>query len=98
MSTGYEFSKLDIFHAVSHIDRMIRVTIAKHIPLGVYFPEPNFCVLLPTDHTTLPESFIDKSIRNGKSESAALLRKVKERTNFTCIFSDLNPIITKTPL
>lgn len=102
MSTGYEFDgkgKNYPFKIGSQIDREIRIATAKHIPLGVYYPEPNFCVLLPPSTLTLPESFIDKKIKpKGTSESVALLRKVKLRENAIFTFSEDKPVITDIPL
>lgn len=102
MSTGYEFSangaaEDKVFELGSHIDRMIRVLTARHIPLGTYYPEPNTCFLIPPESETIPESFIDKDIKDGDLESASLLRKVKSRKNATFKFSDDNPLITTIP-
>nr|XP_047146734.1 uncharacterized protein LOC124819299 [Hydra vulgaris] len=101
MSTGYEFSgdKTDHpFQVASNVDRMIRVITVRHIKLGVYYPEPNTCVLIPEEYDTLPESFIDQSRKKKDLESASLLRKIKCRENVTCVFSEDKPIITTTPV
>lgn len=50
MSTGYEFAKVEAsypLHVGSKLERIIRIETAKFLPKGVYYPEPNFCVLLP---------------------------------------------------
>ena len=99
MSTGYEFPKEEnssVHELGSQIDRMIRVSTTKHMPLGVYYPEPNTCVLLPKNKDTVPESFVNQS-KKGNLESASLLRKVNLRENASFIFSDDNPVITTIP-
>lgn len=100
MSTGYEFREEKSFEIASQIDRKIRVATAKHMPKGVYYPEPNFCVLLPDKDETLPESFIDNEVGNpkGSCESAALLRQVVKRPNSIFIFSEDKPLITAIPV
>lgn len=98
MSTGYEFPKNNHpYHFISQIDRKIRVITARHIPLGVYYPEPNTCVLIEKDRDTLLESFIDKTRKKGNLESACLLKEVQKRGNATFVFSDYNPLITTIP-
>ncbi len=52
MSTGFLFSERKI---ENEPDRQVRIITAEHFPLGTYYPEPNFCVLLPDRHNTLPE-------------------------------------------
>lgn len=105
MSTGYEFRGQGEdypYEIGSKLDRAIRVETARHIPLGVYYPEPNFCVLLPQDRKTLPESFVEKNgrLKNaGNTESAVLLRQIfKSCPNDIYIFSDDNPLITEIPV
>ncbi len=101
MSTGYEFSKVQYpFMFASQIDRAIRIATAKYIPLGVYYPEPNMCVLIPKESDTIPESFIsvDNDLRRkGNAESVALLRQVKDREGATFVFADAQPLITAVP-
>ena len=100
MSTGYEFSadKTDYpFQVASHVDRMVRVITVRHIQLGVYYPEPNICVLIPEEYNTLPESFIDDNFKKKAFESASLLRKIKDRENVICVFSEDKPLITTIP-
>lgn len=103
LTTGYEFegSVADgnyPFKIGSQIDRIIRITIAKYIPLGVYYPEPNLCILLPSDAPTLPETFLDDRMTpEGSCEAAALLRKIKIRPGFSCFFINSKPIITTIP-
>lgn len=100
MSTGYEFREEKPFEIASQIDRKIRVATAKHLPKGVYYPEPNFCVFLPNEDETLPESFIDNEVGNpkGSCESAALLREVVKRPNSIFIFSEDKPLIAEIPV
>ena len=89
MSTGYEFrgnGEDYPYQAGSQLDRAIRVETAKYIPLGVYYPEPNFCVFLPPTHigwytytrtwdsynlTTLTESFISQGDSELKKQGNA---------------------------
>ena len=100
MSTGYEYSsdRTDYpLHVASHVDRMVRVITVRHIQLGVYYPEPNICILIPEKCKTLPESFIDQSFKNKAFESASLLRKIKDREDVTCVFSEDKPLITTIP-
>lgn len=93
MSTGYEFPEGD-FKRPSQVDRMTRIQTAKHFPLGTYYPEPNFCVLLLKGEDTLTESFLGK----GKTmESAKCIKKVKVRDEFIAVFTADNPIITSVP-
>lgn len=80
MSTGYEFDSSSEYHSVSRLDRFIRVVMAEQQPLLVYYPEPNFCVLVPDKHNTIKESFIDK--KRKKMESDVLISQVKTRANF----------------
>lgn len=101
MTTGYIFQGDGIdqdypFHIASEIDRKIRLSIARHLPLGVYYPEPNLCILVPIGHQTLPENFIDSKL-NGACESVALLRSVKKRTGAFFVFADDNPLVTTVP-
>lgn len=103
MSTGYEFrgNGEDYPYQVgSQLDRAIRVETAKHLPLGVYYPEPNFCVLLPHNRDTLCENFTaDKDLKKlGNAESAALLRQIfTYNPDGVYIFSNDNPLITTIP-
>jgi len=103
MSTGYEFPVVSkeaggsVYQLGSQIDRAVRVITVQNIPLGVYYPEPNTCILIPPEWNTVPESFIDPSFKKGDSESASLLRKVKDRVNASFIFSNDKPLITTIP-
>ncbi|MHB9147984.1 MAG: tetratricopeptide repeat protein [Candidatus Amoebophilus sp.] len=117
MSTGYEFptrsseplgdtikDMAPALNFASQLDRIIRVATASIIPLGVYYPEPNVCVLLPKGLPTLPESFIGEKEdkQNGDVESAILLRQAKDRKGInicptTFVFSQRNPLITTIP-
>ncbi|XP_051746455.1 uncharacterized protein LOC127510643 [Ctenopharyngodon idella] len=95
MSTGYEFHSSSDYHIASWLDRMVRVTVAEVNPLFVYYPEPNFCVLVRDGLNTIKESFIQKGRRN--MESPILINRVKTRANFKAVFSDGNPIIIAIP-
>lgn len=99
MTTGYEFPE-GKFKEASQVDRKMRIKTAKHFPLGTYYPEPNFCVLLSPGVDTLLESFIDKRSQSESMESPVLIRQVKMRdmSHFSAIFADGKPIITTVPL
>jgi len=69
ISTGYEYSEerkdCDYpFVIASQIDRLVRVETAKYIPLRVYYPEPNLCVIIPNGHDTIKESFVGSDKKN----------------------------------
>ncbi|KAL1276648.1 hypothetical protein QQF64_036271 [Cirrhinus molitorella] len=95
MSTGYEFHSGSEFHIASWLDRMVRTALAEVYPLFVYYPEPNFCVLVRDKLNSIEESFIDRRRKN--MESAVLISQVKKRNNFKAVFSDRNPIIIIVP-
>lgn len=95
MSTGYEFHRGSKLHIASWLDRMVRTAVAEEYPLFVYYPEPNFCVLVRDELNTIKESFIDKRRKN--MESAVLISRVKKRDHFKAVFSDRNPIIIIAP-
>jgi hypothetical protein len=97
MSTGYEFAEeYDGFplSVASKLERIIRIITAKTLSAGVYYPEPNICVLIPDGHDTLPYSFVDKKITSSTLESPVLLRQVIQQPDPTLIFSRENPLIT----
>lgn len=97
MSTGYEFAEEhDGFplHVGSKLERIIRIITAKILSGGVYYPEPNFCVLIPDGYNTLPYSFIDNRIVSSTLESPVLLRQVIQEPDSNLIFSGENPLIT----
>jgi arsenate reductase-like glutaredoxin family protein len=97
MSTGYEFAEeYDGFplHVGSKLERIIRIVTAETLSGGVYYPEPNFCVLIPNDKNTLPYSFIDKKITVSNLESPVLLRQILQDPHCILIFSNDNPLIT----
>ncbi|XP_062311782.1 uncharacterized protein LOC134016431 [Osmerus eperlanus] len=98
MSTGYEFLEKE-FQLASQIDREVRIRTADCFPLGTYYPEPNFCVLLPKAEETLPESFINTHSKAENMESPTLIRQVKKRSDipFTALFPRGQPIITAVP-
>ena len=107
MTTGYEFPKLDLeqggyaFHLASQLDRDIRVATATYLPLGVYYPEPNMCILIEKNKETIEESFIDTKRKKCDMESACLIKnliKNKERENPTFTFFNGKPLITSVPL
>ncbi|XP_059366470.1 uncharacterized protein LOC132105406 [Carassius carassius] len=95
MSTGFLFPKDSKFRIKSEHDRDVRIITAKHFPLGTYYPEPNFCVLLPDGHDTLPERFTNTKSREMNMESPVLIRQVKRRQGFTAVFANKNTIITR---
>lgn len=104
MSTCYEFTEETEgelpFVEGSKLCRKIRVATAKHVKLGVYVPEPNFCALVLPNEPTILESFIDKSIKNKNAESAALLRNLinsRKLENMHVIISEDNPLLTTIP-
>ncbi len=91
MSTGFLFSERKI---ESEPDRQVRIITAEHFPLGTYYPEPNFCVLLPDGHDTLPECFTNTKSKQMNTKSPVLIRQVKRREGFSAVFANKNPIIT----
>ena len=109
MSTGYEFTKEkkgDLpFVEGSKLCREIRVATAKYVKLGVYIPEPNFCVIIPPEVPTVAESFIDNRIKADgvpikNAESVALMRNLitgRELANIEVVVSGDNPIKTAIP-
>lgn len=92
MSTGYEFTHDSDHHIASWLDRMVRVAMAETDPLLVYYPEPNFCVLVREKFNTIEESFIKERRKKDEyhMESPVLIRQVKNRPSF-------KPIIILTP-
>lgn len=98
MSTGYVFSDKEFHMYLSSLmDLNIRIITAKHLPSGVYYPEPNTCILIPAGFDTVPESFRDSQCKDETCEAAAILRQVKDRDNASFTFTTGNPIITTTP-
>jgi hypothetical protein len=103
MSTGYEFFTKDYNFAyplkiASQLDMLCRAITARHIPFGIYYPEPNMCVLIPDNQDSVVESFIDSHQKNGKFESPILLRQILEkRTGVIFIFSDRAPVVIASP-
>ncbi|XP_073680238.1 uncharacterized protein [Garra rufa] len=99
MSAGYEFTHEKEYHIASEQDRMIRSALAEVSPLLVYYPEPNFCVLVRDELNTIKESFIDPKRKKGEysMESPVLIRQVKTRENFKAVFPWKKPIIIVTP-
>lgn len=99
MSTGYEFVHDSKHHIGSWLDRWIRVAMAEVDPLLVYYPEPNFCVLVCDGLNTLQESFIKprRKTNEYKMESPVLISQVKKRAHFKAVFPDRNPIIIIDP-
>ncbi len=94
MSTGFLFPEQSKFRKESERDRQVRITTAEHFPLGTYYPEPNFCVLLPDGCDTIPERFTNTEYKQMNMESPVLIRQVKRREGFSAVFSNKNPIIT----
>ncbi len=116
MSTGYEFSddvqdyndltddlaqNLANLSLASKIDRAVRIETAKLKPTGVYYPEPNTCILIPKTpmvYDKLPYTFLDYSVGNkGDEESAMALRRVVASGNTRFAFIDGRPLITALP-
>ncbi len=117
MSTGYEFTDSDALlsgldervqelavplKVASQLDRMGRVATAKHLPKGVYYPEPNFAIKLSPGKDTIEESFVPQSAKEkagDPSESPTILRQIfKYLKNDKIVFADDSPIITATPV
>jgi hypothetical protein len=107
MSTGYIFSDdpkqrsemqgiIPILSFGSQVDRLVRIITAREFPLGVYYPEPNFCILISAGAETVDESFIDKYVKEPR-ESIDLIKKVKDRICFKSVFVDDKPLITRIP-
>ncbi len=105
MSTGYGFEKEkeddSPYIEACKRDRNIRITIARKFPQGVYYPEPNLCILVLKDKVTIEESFIDKKRGDGYYyESPILLTnlfKQRDKNEQKWLFLDENPLITKIP-
>lgn len=94
MSTGYVFPEDSELRKKSEHDRQVRVITAEHFPLGTYYPEPNFCVLLPDGCDTLPEKFDFRRDYENNMESPNLITQVKKREVFSAVFAKNNPVIT----
>ncbi|XP_056599902.1 uncharacterized protein LOC130418007 isoform X2 [Triplophysa dalaica] len=97
MSTGYVFPKDSENRVNSERDRQVRIKTAEHFPLGTYYPEANFCVLLPDEEDTLPEKFDYPRDFNQDMESPILITQVKTREGFKAVFADKNPVVTSPP-
>lgn len=104
MSTGYEFTEEQEgdhpFVEGSKLDRQVRIATAKHFPLGVYYPEPNFCVLIGPKQKYLEESFIDKTYKLKNTEAVALIRSIlksRDVNSLVVIFAEDNPLYTAIP-
>lgn len=94
MSTGYAFPLDSRFAEACNADREVRIMTAAIYPLGTYYPEPNFCVLLEEGKDRLTEKFVGQG---ETMESSKLIRAVSERADFTAVFANGNPIITTVP-
>lgn len=101
MSTSYELNHDSEHWIASRIDREVRTAIAEEHPLLVYYPEPNFCVLLRKGLNTLDESFVGTRRKKGEytMESPVLIRQLKDRPDFKAVFDGFfrRPIIIQTP-
>ncbi|XP_059413401.1 uncharacterized protein LOC132148717 [Carassius carassius] len=99
MSTGYEFTHEKQQHLASDLDLQIRTALAEINGLFVYYPEPNFCVLVDDGENTIKENFIKEGRRKGdyRMESCVLIRQVKKRANFKAVFPVSKPIIIVAP-
>lgn len=93
MSTGYEFPQEDghPLYVGSKLERLIRVVTAKAFGPGVYYPEPNFCVLLQGQDLS-NYSFVDRKQADGRLESPILLRALLGTS--LPVFSEKNPVVT----
>ncbi|CAF0994568.1 unnamed protein product [Brachionus calyciflorus] len=102
MSTGYEYSS-EVqsdrpFIEASKLDRIIRTGIAEIFPQGVYYPEPNFCILVLDDKNCIEESFIDKKRDDNRLESAIILGNLlRKRGDKLWIFASENPVLIEIP-
>lgn len=97
MSTGFEFNIQDGYPLLvgSKLERLIRTVTSRLFGPGVYYPEPNFCVLLPNDENILPYSFVDKKQKDGKMESPILIRNIlKCSTGTMRYYGTENALIT----
>ncbi|ROI64965.1 hypothetical protein DPX16_0831, partial [Anabarilius grahami] len=94
MSTGYVFPEDSEFRKESEQDRQVRIITAEQFPLGTYYPEPNFCVLLPDGCDTLSEKFDFPRDGENSMESPNLITQVKQREVFSAVFAKNNPVIT----
>lgn len=109
MTTGYQFSYdttgiintsaevqryARALYISSEVDRIVRYSTAEHFSKGVYYPEPNFCVLLENGNNKLRESFLGKN-----SESPNLLKNIicKRGPDVDFVFFQNYPIITDIP-
>ncbi|KAM9451268.1 uncharacterized protein Hap1MRO34_021621 [Clarias gariepinus] len=97
MSTGYEFTHDSVHFIASWLDREVRVAVAEVEPLFVYYPEPNFCVLVENGINTIKESFITQERKGDTMESAVLIAQVKNRKDFKAVFPQKKPIIIIAP-
>jgi hypothetical protein len=109
MSTGYNFPEFTGENSERPLQRFLTLGCAadnrirsitnKYLPWGIYFPEPNTCVLIPATAAILPYSFVDASNRYvGSKESAALLKNLHaEKPSATLVFDDCCPLTTLTP-
>lgn len=107
MSTGYEYfdeKSHPLIQFASMLDRQVRAATAKHVPMGVYYPEPNICVKVPQDQSTVPESFheltktgyLSSASYTSPKESVLLLSKVCKRIGFSAVYANHNPLLTTT--
>lgn len=103
MSTGYIFPNDAQFGKAmteaSQICREIRAITAQHLPLGTYYPEPNFCILIDPEENTVPESFISCFMLASNQESRVIIKHLKKsRGQLNAVFSsEKAPIITALP-
>jgi hypothetical protein len=68
MSTGYEFAEdYDGFplHVGSKLERIIRIVTEEILSGGAYYPEPNFCVLIPNGQNTLYNGLKNSDKKEG---------------------------------
>lgn len=104
MSTGYGVTDEragdnPLVQAVM-LDRMIRVATAKVFPAGVYYAEPNLCVLIPAGSATVPESIRGRGAYQQKAESAVWIEhllKTRVSEDHPIMFIDAAPLLTAIP-
>ncbi len=84
-------------------DLAVRNATAKHVKLGVYFPEPCTAVKIPQDEETIPENFSDPKQKNYTSpqEMPQLIKKVLKKRKLesqeSMVFDARGAIVTTLP-
>lgn len=97
LSTGYslESEEAPILRLAVEIDMAVREATAYHIPLGPYYPEPNFLFRLFKNAKGMP-SFLGAG---SNLESRRLIENFRNlyKRDPKALFRLRNPLITKTP-